>query len=192
MFTRITSHKAAISTKAKSGRWSPKKRYDHEAFRNSWNKKSPKATLAPKKPARRQTSHAASPMNTYNVDQTGVNTKLGGFQLGFAKAAYHSPGENLEPTQPVASETPSQHIRPINDFAICNNSSIQLSYSFIGGPELTVRCSRLCMAGTSVNLWGANPLYLNPVNVMFIDTNTRQWQGRNHRAPCEGRRSAKL
>jgi len=61
-------------------------------------------------------------MSTYNVDHTGANTKLGGFQLGLVKAAYHSPGENREPTQPAASETPSQNIRPKKDLTICKCS----------------------------------------------------------------------
>ena len=42
-----------------------------------------------------------------------------------------------------------------------------------------------------VNLWGASPLYVNPVNGLHIDTSTSRRQGRNREGPSEGSRSAK-
>ena len=35
-----------------------------------------------------------------------------------------------------------------------------------------------------MNLWGESPLYLNPVNVKYIDTSTSRRQGRNRQAHC--------
>ena len=35
-----------------------------------------------------------------------------------------------------------------------------------------------CTPGTGVNLWGESPLYMNPVNVEYIDTSTSRKQGR--------------
>jgi len=46
--------------------------------------------------------------------------------------------------------------------------------------------------GTGVNLWGESPLYVNPVNVKYIDTSTSRRQGRNREGPTKGSRSAKL
>ena len=54
--------------------------------------------------------------------------------------------------------------------------------------------------GMGVNLWGKSPLYMNPVNVKYIDTSISQRQelapdlirGRNREEPSEGSRSAKL
>jgi hypothetical protein len=57
-------------------------------------------------------------MRMYRVDHTGPNTELGGFQLGFASDAYHSPGMNLDPTQPAAIETTIQRIKPTTEFLI--------------------------------------------------------------------------
>jgi len=57
---------------------------------------------------------------------------------------------------------------------------------------LPVWCTGLCTPGMGVNLWGGSPLYMNPVNVKNIDTNTSRRQGRNREGPSEGSRSAKL
>ena len=49
----------------------------------------------------------------------------------------------------------------------------------------------LCTPGMGVNLWGASPLYVNPVNGLHIDTSTSRRQGRNREGPSGGSRSAK-
>ena len=35
-----------------------------------------------------------------------------------------------------------------------------------GGPPLRIQCMVLCTPGMGVILWGASPLYVNPVNVL--------------------------
>ncbi len=42
-----------------------------------------------------------------------------------------------------------------------------------------------------VNVWGASPLYMNPVNGLYIDTSTSRRQGRNREGPSEGSGRAK-
>ena len=40
---------------------------------------------------------------TYKTVQTGPNSQLGGFQLGFASASYHEPGVNQAPKLATAA-----------------------------------------------------------------------------------------
>ena len=54
-----------------------------------------------------------------------------------------------------------------------------------------IRGIELCTPGTGVNLWGESPLYMNPANVIDIDTSTSRRQGRNREGPSEGSRRAK-
>ena len=58
---------------------------------------------------------------------------------------------------------------------------------FFSRRVLTVGWKKLCTPGTGVNLWGESPLYLNPVNVEYIDTSTSRRQGRNREGPSEGK-----
>ena len=58
-----------------------------------------------------------------------------------------------------------------------------------------VACVRLtdwCTPGMGVNLWGASPLYVNPVNRVTVNTSISRKQGRNREEPSEGSWSAKL
>ncbi len=50
----------------------------------------------------------------------------------------------------------------------------------------------LCTPGMGVNLWGASPLYVNPVNKVTVNTSISRKQGRNREEPSEGSWSAKL
>jgi len=50
----------------------------------------------------------------------------------------------------------------------------------------------LCTPGMGVNLWGASPLYVNPVNKVTVNTSISRKQGPNREEPSEGSWSAKL
>jgi hypothetical protein len=60
------------------------------------------------------------------------------------------------------------------------------------GAAGNISCSNLCTPGMGVNLWGESPLYVNPVNMFFVNISISRKQGRNREGPSEGSWSAKL
>jgi len=79
------------------------------------------AVLAGQKPSSFQTSHAAIPMRTYNVVQTGPNMLPGGFHTGLLSDLYQVSTSGLmamDPRTPTPKQIPMKTTSPIHRAAV--------------------------------------------------------------------------
>lgn len=111
----MASNKSSMIAKARPGEWSPKKAGDQRAFRSSCRKKRLNARFPLSQPAECQTMYPATAMVRYNRLQTGPKTQLGGFQEGFCKARYHSPG-GVNAPMPAAPKQASKNEKKTSTF----------------------------------------------------------------------------
>src|SRR5262245_34809209 len=106
-----------ISTRARSGRCSPKNRQDHKALRTSCM---PQTTWTRLTPRSVHTPQAETPMVRYRKDHTGAKTQLGGFHAGLFRLRYHSPGPNWDPTIAAVKASTIQAGRASREAFICS------------------------------------------------------------------------
>ena len=90
--SRIASHNARITAKAKPALCKPKNTGDQMALRISWIENTARAWTTRLVLRFRQTAQAASPMHMYNAVQTGPNSQFGGLNEGLFNWLYHSFG----------------------------------------------------------------------------------------------------